>query len=287
MNSHEPRTSERSAPQLSAALVAKVASISRDGVAVAFSGGVDSAVVAQAAQIALQDRAMAVTAVSASVSPSELSAAQDLARQIGIRHILLQTHELDQAAYVANAGDRCFYCKTELYAQMAGRLAEWNVAIIANGTNADDLEDYRPGLVAAANFRVVSPLADCGITKAEVRAIARLWHLPVWDKPAAPCLASRIAPGVEVTAERLRRVDAAEAFLREAGFRELRVRHHADDLARIEVPAAELMRIANPEFRQRLLTHFESLGFRFVTLDLAGFRSGSLNPPNLVQVHLQ
>ena len=198
--------------------------------AVAFSGGVDSAVVVKAAYVALGDAAVAVTGTSDALAEGELDAARELAQRIGIRHVVIPTEEFANSDYVANKWDRCYHCKTELYSQL-GRLKErLGVNVIVNGANADDLGDYRPGMQAADEHGVRSPLAECGFTKQEVRELATAWGLPVADKPATPCLSSRLAYGLEVTPERLARVDRAEQFLRSLGFRELRVRLHADDL---------------------------------------------------------
>lgn len=247
-------------------------------VAVAFSAGVDSTVVAQAAQLACGTSAVAATAVSDSLAAGELDSARALARQIGIRHEVLQTTEFANPDYLRNAGDRCYHCKTELYTQLEGMTEQLNVDVIVNGANVDDQGDYRPGMQAAREHQVRSPLIEAGLTKAEVRELARHWNLPVWDKPASPCLSSRIAYGLEVTPERVRRVDAAEQFLRQRlGIRELRVRHEAHDLARIEVAVEELPRLVAADLRAEITTHLRSLGFRFVTIDLDGFRSGSLN----------
>ena len=247
-------------------------------VAVAFSGGVDSAVVAKAAQLACGDDAVAVTAVSPSLASGELDEARRLAELIGIRHVVLETDEMDRPEYRRNAPDRCFFCKTELYSQLHLRLGELRVDMIVNGANLDDRGDHRPGMQAANEHGVRSPLIEAGLTKADVRALARLWELPVWDKPAMPCLSSRIAYGVEVTAERLRRVDAAERFLREEfGLREFRVRHEANDLARLELPADRIGEFLDPARRERVAASLRGLGFRYVTIDLDGFRSGSMN----------
>jgi uncharacterized protein len=245
--------------------------------AVAFSGGVDSAVVAQAARLALGDAAVAVTGVSASLAEGELDAATHLAQQIGIRHVLLHTGELGNPAYVRNGPDRCYHCKTELYTLMERHLEEWGVGVLLNGANADDVGDYRPGMRAAGEHRVRSPLLECGIRKAEVRQLAAHWKLPVWEKPAAPCLSSRIAYGEEVTPHKLAMIDRAEQFLRQQGLRELRVRLHRGELARIEVPPEELPKLAAAGLARQIVAQFKALGFTYVTLDLEGFRSGSLN----------
>jgi uncharacterized protein len=242
---------------------------------IAYSGGVDSAVVAKAAHLALGDLAIAVTGVSASLATGELDAARRVAEAIGIRHETLATDELSQSAYLRNAPDRCFHCKTELYQQLRRLADERGVAAIVNGANADDLGDFRPGMQAAANNAVKSPLAECGFGKATVRDIARFWALEVWGKPATPCLSSRIAYGVSVTRERLERIDAAEQVLHAAGLGVVRVRLHEGDLARLEVPLAALSRLCEPTVRQAVVAKLRDLGFRYVTLDLEGFRSGS------------
>jgi uncharacterized protein len=247
------------------------------GAAVAFSGGIDSTVVAQAAYLALGDRAVAVTADSPSVARAELADARRLAERIGIRHRIVATEEFADPDYVRNDGSRCYFCKSELYGRIETLLPELGVAVVCSGANLDDQGDYRPGLKAAAEHHVRHPLQEAGFTKADVRALALAWDLPTWDKPASPCLSSRLAPGVEVSRERTARVEAAEEYLRALGYRECRVRLHEGELARIEVPAAELARLADPAVRDGLARRFRELGFRFVTLDLEGFRSGSLN----------
>jgi pyridinium-3,5-biscarboxylic acid mononucleotide sulfurtransferase len=246
-------------------------------VVVAFSGGIDSTVVAQAAFLALGDAAVAVTADSPSVPRAELDDARRLAEQIGIRHLVVETEEFADPDYVRNDGARCYYCKSELYGRIEELLPELGGAVVCSGANLDDQGDYRPGLKAAAEHGVRHPLQEAGFSKADVRALALAWRLPTWDKPASPCLSSRLAPGVEVTRERTARVEAAEQHLRQLGYRECRVRLHEGELARIEVPAAELARLADPRVREELARRFRELGFRFVTLDLEGFRSGSLN----------
>jgi len=245
--------------------------------AVAFSGGVDSTVVAKAAQLALGDAAIAVTGVSGSLAEGELQQAVALAEEIGIRHQQLETDELANPAYAANAPDRCFHCKTELYTQLAGLAERLGVAAIASGTNADDLGDYRPGLAAAANHGVRAPLAECGITKADVRALAADWKLPVADKPASPCLSSRVAYGQAVTPERLRMIDCAEQIVRSLGISVCRVRYHAGDVARVEVPTTSIPTLMEPATMAMLEDEFSRLGFQSVVVDPAGYRSGSLN----------
>ncbi|WP_237226715.1 ATP-dependent sacrificial sulfur transferase LarE [Rubinisphaera sp. JC750] len=247
-------------------------------VAVAFSAGVDSTVLCQAARMACGDDAIAVIAESPSLATGVLEEAEELAKQIGIPLHVVRTEEFARPEYQANAGNRCFYCKDTLYTAVEQLHADLKFDVIVNGANTDDLGDYRPGMQAAANHQVLSPFVECGIGKAEIRQLAKSWDLPVWDKPASPCLSSRIAHGLEVTRERVARVDAAERYLKETfGLRELRVRLEFHELARIEVPLSELAKFVESAEREQLVEHFRELGFRYVTLDLAGFRSGSMN----------
>ncbi|MBI1247460.1 ATP-dependent sacrificial sulfur transferase LarE [bacterium] len=251
---------------------------------VAFSGGVDSSVVAKAAQLSLGDRTLAVTAKSPSVAERDLQIAKEVAEAIGIRHEVIETSELDRPGYVANASDRCFHCKTELYDHLGLIRSCFAAELIVNGANVDDRGDHRPGMIAASNAGVRSPLLECEIDKATLRAIAKEWDIPVWDRPASPCLASRIAYGVEVTSERLKMVERAEAYLRDQGLRDLRVRYHEGDLARIEVPVESITMLADLQTSQQLHQRLQEIGFKFVTLDLGGLRSGSLN--QLIQVSM-
>src|SRR5215212_4504372 len=235
-------------------------------VAVAFSGGVDSTVVVQAARAALGDEAVAVTAVSDSLAEGELEEARALAERIGIRHRVIRTEEFADPNYLRNGTDRCYFCKSELYGRLSGLLGELGVDAIASGANTDDSGDHRPGMRAASENGVRHPLQECGLGKADVRALARAWDLPTWDKPATPCLSSRVAYGEEVTPERVRMIDQAEQWLRQRGLRMLRVRYHKGDLARIEIPIEELPGLAGPGVRDELVKAFRSFGFKFVTL---------------------
>jgi pyridinium-3,5-biscarboxylic acid mononucleotide sulfurtransferase len=244
---------------------------------VAYSGGVDSAVVAMAAHLALGEQSVAVTGVSPSLADGELEQASALAAQIGIRHEQLQTDELTSPGYVANAPDRCFHCKSELYSRLATLAQQLEIREIASGTNADDLGDYRPGLAASAALRIRQPLADCGIAKADVRELAAAWALSVAEKPASPCLSSRIAYGQSVTPERLRMVDLAEQFVRGLGFPICRVRYRAEDVASVEVPRELVAQLQQGAQGHALQMELRRLGFRRVEIDPAGFRSGSLN----------
>ncbi|HXD88998.1 MAG TPA: ATP-dependent sacrificial sulfur transferase LarE, partial [Urbifossiella sp.] len=247
------------------------------GVAVAFSGGIDSTVVAKAAYLALGPTAIAVTADSPSVPRSELALARELAQRIGIRHVVVATEEFDNPDYLKNDGNRCYHCKSELYSRIERLLPELGISVMVSGANLDDRGDYRPGLAAAAEHAVRHPLQEAGFTKADVRALAKHWDLPTWDKPASPCLSSRVAPGVAVTLERTARIEAAEEYLHSLGIHECRVRCHAGELARIEVPLGEVAKLAAEPVRGNLAREFRRLGFQFIALDLDGFRSGSLN----------
>jgi uncharacterized protein len=245
--------------------------------AVAFSGGIDSTVVAKAAHEALGERAVAITADSPSVARAELDDARRLAALIGIRHEIVATEEFANPDYLRNDGSRCFFCKDELYSRIEELLPRLGASVICSGANLDDRGDYRPGLTAAAQHQVRHPLQEAGFTKADVRELARFWGLPTWDKPASPCLSSRLAPGVAVSRERTVRIEAAEQYLHCLGMRECRVRLHEGELARIEVPATAIARLADESVRAGIAGRFKELGFRFVTLDLEGFRTGSMN----------
>jgi uncharacterized protein len=241
---------------------------------VAFSAGVDSTFVAAAAADVLGKRALAVTGVSPSIPASEVEEAKQLAERIGINHLLLDTSEMDRPGYVENSPQRCYHCKTELYSLLEEMAERESYAFVADGCNVDDLGDHRPGRVAAAEHRVRSPLIEAGMTKAEIRVLSKERGLPTWDKPAMACLSSRIPYGTPVTVEALDQVGAAEAFLRSLGLRQLRVRHHGD-VARIEVEPDDLT--AMVEHRERIVRRLKNLGYKYVTVDLAGFRSGSMN----------
>lgn len=246
-------------------------------VAAAFSGGVDSTFVLKVAADTLgRENVLAVTGKSASIATGEFDDAVRLAREIGVEHVVLETREFDDPNYLANPANRCYYCKTELYGRMGPIVAERGIRAIVNGTNADDLGDFRPGLSAAKEHGVHAPAAEAGLTKAEIRALSAEMGLPTHDKPAAPCLSSRVQYGEAITPEKLRMIERAEAALRELGFRECRVRHH-DELARIEVPAGEVARLASDELRGRIDAAFREIGYAYVTVDLRGFRSGSMN----------
>jgi len=246
---------------------------SLERVVVAYSGGVDSAVLAVAAHRALGGQATAVTAVSPSLSQRERQGASELARRLGFAHREVPTNELTREEYARNGSDRCFWCKTELFDVLSPIARDMN-ATIAVGTNADDLGDHRPGIDAARVRDVATPLVEARLSKTDVRELAASWGVPVAAKPASPCLASRFAYGVRVTEAGLRRIDEAEEVVRSLGFEVLRVRDHGD-VARIEVPPSEIKKAA--AVADLIASRLRALGFRYVTLDLSGFRSGSLN----------
>jgi pyridinium-3,5-biscarboxylic acid mononucleotide sulfurtransferase len=251
---------------------------SYDSVITAFSAGIDSTLVAVVAQQELGERALAATAVSASLAPSELDDALRLARELGLRHQLVQTREVEDERYASNPVDRCYFCKTHLYTELDGLAAEIGARYILNGLNVDDLGDWRPGARAAAERgeRVRSPLHEAGMGKAEIRASARELGLPNWDKPALACLSSRLPYGERVTPEKLERVARAEQALRNLGFKQLRVRHFPDR-ARVEIAPDELVRVADEGLAPRIEGELLALGFPRVEIDQRGYRSGSLN----------
>ena len=248
-----------------------------DRAVVAYSGGVDSTFLAKMAYDALGGQAMAVTAVSPSLARAERDDATRFAAQIGIRHEFIETRELDNPAYRANDSSRCFHCKAELFDRLREFVAERGVQHMLYGPVIDDLGDFRPGMAASRERGARAPLVEAGLRKAEVRELSKRLGLSSWDKPAVACLSSRVAYGSQVTVEKLRQIEDAEALLRAESFRELRVRHHGP-IARIEVPESELARFTQDSARrQRIIQGLKTLGFTYVTLDLQGFRSGAMN----------
>jgi len=243
---------------------------------VAFSGGVDSAYLAYAANEEIGERALAVTGDSASYPTFQRELADQLTRMFGIRHKMLLTDEFDDPNYTSNPANRCYFCKSELYDKLCALAAEQGFQVICDGTNADDLGDWRPGRQAARERGVRSPFVECLMTKQEIRELSRRAGLPTWDQPASACLSSRIPYGEVVTIEKLSAVDRAEQLLRRLGFRQVRVRHHGD-IARIEIAEQELPRALDPALSRRITVEIKAFGFRYVTLDLEGYRTGSLN----------
>ena len=247
-----------------------------ESVIVAYSGGVDSRYVAYVANAELGPRAVCITGESASLPAFQRAEIDRVVEKFGFQHEVIQTDELDNSSYSANNPDRCFFCKDELYTKLESVAHGRGIQTIVDGSTTDDLGDYRPGRRAAAQHAVRSPLIEVGLSKNEVRELSRRATLPTWDKPASPCLSSRIAYGTTVTIERLSKVDRGEEILREYGFREFRVRHH-DQLVRLEISQSEMDRVLNQQIFKELAARFRELGFKYVTLDLEGFRSGSMN----------
>ena len=245
-------------------------------VIVAFSGGVDSTFLAEAAKRALGDNALAVTAVSDSYPEREMKAAQDIAKQIRIRYETINTDELETEGYASNPTNRCFFCKTELFEQIRPIAEQYKIGTTVYGAIPDDVGDHRPGMDAAKQMGIQAPLIDVNLTKAEIREVSKRWDLPTWDKPAFACLSSRFPYGTRITRENLRLVDRAEQFLFDLGVRQFRVRHH-ETLARIEVDPQEIEFVAAKSIRTQINERFKSLGYEHVALDLQGYRSGSLN----------
>jgi uncharacterized protein len=243
---------------------------------VAFSGGVDSSFLLWAAQRVLGERALAVTGQSDSVAAGQIDEARQLAAKLGARHVVLATEEMQNPLYVANPTNRCYHCKTELFTKLEVFAAHEGIRWIVEGSNLDDMHDYRPGLQAVVEHGVRSPLKEAALTKAEIRALSKEVGLATWDKPAMPCLSSRIPYGMLVSPEKLAMIDRSEAYLRSLGFRDLRVRHHGP-IARLEVPPSDFAKILAGNTAAEIVDTLKGYGFKFVTLDLQGFRSGSLN----------
>jgi uncharacterized protein len=247
-----------------------------DGVLVAFSAGVDSTFLLKAAHRVLGERALALTATSPTVPPGEIEAAQTFTRALGCRHIVLDSNELANPSFAQNPANRCFFCKDELYRICRAQADLLGVATIVDGTNLDDLKDHRPGLKAAAQWGIRHPLVEAQMTKDDIRRYSRALNLTTWDKPSSPCLSSRFPYGTEINLERLQKVAACELFLKELHFREFRVRYHGD-LARIEVSPREFDRLFDQATRESVVRKFKEVGFNYVSLDLQGYRSGSMN----------
>jgi pyridinium-3,5-biscarboxylic acid mononucleotide sulfurtransferase len=248
----------------------------QDTLLVAFSAGVDSTFLLKAAYLALGDGAVALTASSPTAPPGELDAAKKFAASLGCRHVVLESHELANPSFAQNPVNRCFFCKDELYRICRDEADKLNIQIIVDGTNLDDLGDHRPGLQAAHEWGVRHPLVEAEMTKDDIRRYSRDLDLPTWDKPSSPCLSSRFPYGTAIDFEKLRKVGACEVFMKQLRFREFRVRYHGD-LARIEVAQSEIDRMFDKATRDAIVKRFKDIGFNYVSVDLQGFRSGSLN----------
>jgi uncharacterized protein len=277
----QTRTTRTTRTTTNSALAAKAARLRAilagyESVLVAFSGGVDSAYLAIAANGALGPRALAVTADSPSYPDTHRQLALSIARDFSLAHEVVYTAELDRPEYRANPSNRCYYCKDELYGRLGEVARERGLAVIVDGNNADDRGDYRPGRQAAREHGVKSPLDEADLTKDEIRELSRLEGLASWDEPASACLSSRIPYGLEVTDAALRQIERAEQVMRELGFRVYRVRHH-DTVARLEVARSEMARALDPEINNQLVSAIKALGYQYVSLDLQGYRLGSLN----------
>ena len=271
---HIAEQAQLSAEEKELSLLKQLAEV--PSVVVALSGGADSAYLAWAAHRAIGECALSVTALSPSYSAHDRAVVEEFVRQLGVRHEFIETHEMENPKYRANASDRCYFCKDELFTVLDVMAQERGFAVVAYGVNADDTLDFRPGHRAASEHRVLAPLLDAGLHKTEIRLLSQRAGLPTWDRPASACLASRLPYGTEVTPERLALVERAEAALRELGFRQFRVRLH-DKLARIEIAPDEMPRAMSPEMAASISSRLKTAGFTYVARDLEGYRQGSLN----------
>jgi uncharacterized protein len=243
---------------------------------VAFSGGVDSSYLAFVADQVMGEEARIVTALSPSVSKMQESLVREFVSTYKLNHHFIHTDEMEDPHYTSNPTNRCYFCKSELYNVLLDLKKKWNVEVVFDGSNADDVGDYRPGRTAAHEASIKSPLIEAGIRKEDLRLLSKDWGLPTWNLPAMPCLSSRLPYGVQVTPEKLDQIEEAESFIRSLGFRDFRVRHH-EDLARIEIAQSELPKVLSLGLFKSINEHLKSLGYQYVTIDLQGFRSGSLN----------
>ncbi len=248
---------------------------------VAYSGGVDSSFLLKAASDMLGNRVVAVTAASPTYPLREIESAKEIAELLGVKHILITSNELDIPGFSSNPTNRCYFCKNELFQKLKEKASELGLNHVADGSNYDDTKDYRPGRDAAKELGIRSPLIEAGLTKAEIRALARDLNLPNWDKPSFACLSSRFPYGTEITPVRLRQIENCENIIREMGFRQFRVRYH-NEIARIEVGRDELKRFYNDKIMDYIIEGFKANGFVYITLDLEGYRTGSMNQPLLI-----
>jgi uncharacterized protein len=245
-------------------------------VLVAFSGGVDSTLLLRVAKDVLGSEVLAVTASSAVYPSEEIERAKALAQNLKARHEIIETRELANPKFVSNPKDRCFWCKRELFAELTGIARDNNLSYVVDGSNFDDLDDFRPGMKAARELGVRSPLQEAMLTKADIRSMSKRMGLPTWSKPSLACLASRLPYGTRITRDKLVRIDRAERFLKDLGFTNVRVRHH-ETIARIEVPKKDIPRLVSEKPKSQIVSYFKTLGYSYVTVDLEGYRTGSLN----------
>ena len=264
-------------------LISKLKSLEKiltdmQSVLVAYSGGTDSTFLLKVAANVLSDRAIAVTASSETYTPKELEEAIKNAEKIGVKHIVVHTNELDDPNFASNPPDRCYYCKKELFTRLFELAKQHGLSYVIDGSNCDDERDFRPGMKAAAEFHVRSPLREAGFTKEEIRILSKDMNLPTWDKPPLPCLSTRFPYGTQITREKVMRVACAEEFLEGFGIHQLRVRDH-DNIARIEVPRADMHIFLDEKISTQIMLKFKALGYTYVTLDLQGYRMGSMNEP--------
>lgn len=245
-------------------------------VLVAYSGGADSTFLLKMASSVLGDRAIAVTASSETYLPRELEEARKNAKLLGVKHIVINTNELDNENFAANPPERCYFCKQELFSKLLAIAKQYGLNTVADGSNYDDLSDFRPGMTAGSELGIRSPLKEAMLTKADIRTLSREMNLSTWDKPSTPCLSTRFPYGTRITKEKLSRVERAEQLLAELGIRQLRVRVH-EDMVRIEVPKEEMHRLIEEDVSNKIVERFKSLGYTYITLDLQGYRMGSMN----------
>jgi len=254
---------------------------SLDRVLVAYSGGVDSTLLLKVSKDTLGDKVLAVTAKSATYPAAEIETAAEIAEKLGVKHTLIETKEVSDPKFFNNPLDRCYHCKQELFSKLTALAKENNLKYVLDGSNYDDRNDFRPGMKAAREFGVRSPLQEAQFTKQEIRKLAQKYNLAVWNKPSLACLASRIPYGEKITPDKLKRINQAEQFLRKEGFSQVRVRHH-QQIARIEVYSEEIPKLLRKELRDKIISKFKQLGYTYVTVDLEGYRTGSMNPQNRV-----